>query len=80
LELALIQIDDELEKRNLKSALVMQVYDSIVVECPDEEVDEVCEIVKNIMENVNKPFENINRVYLKSDVEIGVNLADVKGK
>ena len=62
----------------LKSELVLQVYDSVIAESPDEEVEEVAHIIKDIMENVNKPFDIINRVKLLADVEVGPNLADLK--
>lgn len=78
LALSMIQIDKELERRSMKSALLMQVYDSIVVEAVEEEVDEVIDIIYNIMNHVIDPFENINRVKLKSDVQIGYNLAELE--
>ena len=78
LQMSLIKIDEELEKRNLKSRLVLQVYDSVIVESKNEEVDEVANIVKEIMESANRKFENINRVKLLADVEVGPNLADLK--
>jgi len=78
LQLALIQINKELESKKVKSRLVMQVYDSIVIESPDEEIDEMIPIMKQIMEDVNKPFDRLNKVKLKVDIEVGNNLADLK--
>jgi DNA polymerase-1 len=78
IQLAMIQVDRELKKRKLKSRLVLQVYDSLVVEALNEEISEVAFIVKNAMENVNKPYDNINRVLLKSDIEVGLNLAELE--
>uniref|UniRef100_A0A6M3KIJ1 DNA-directed DNA polymerase n=1 Tax=viral metagenome TaxID=1070528 RepID=A0A6M3KIJ1_9ZZZZ len=78
IQLCLIQIDKELRKRKLKSELILQVYDSIIVEAPDEEIDEVAHIMKEIMTNVNKPYENINRVLLATDIEVGKNLAEMR--
>jgi len=74
----MIQVDRELKKRKLKSRLVLQVYDSLVVEALNEEIPEVASIVKNAMENANKPYDNINRVLLKSDIEVGLNLAELE--
>ena len=78
IQLAMIRVDRELKERGLKSRLVLQVYDSLVVEALNEEVPEVAFIIKNAMENVNKPYDNINRVLLKSDIEIGLNLAELE--
>uniref|UniRef100_A0A6M3K9X3 DNA-directed DNA polymerase n=1 Tax=viral metagenome TaxID=1070528 RepID=A0A6M3K9X3_9ZZZZ len=78
IQLALIEIDKKLEEVGLVSRLVLQVYDSVIVETLEKEIPVVAEIVKNAMENVIKPFENINRVKLKSDIEVGPNLADLE--
>lgn len=80
IELCLIKIDKELDKRKLKSKLVMQVYDSIIAESPEEEIDEVASIFKEIMESVNIPYDGLNRVKLKSDPGVGDNLANVEKK
>lgn len=71
LQLCLIEIDKLLE--SYKSSLVMQVYDSIVVELEENEFHLVPKI-KHIMENINKPFDGLNRIKLKADVEIGYDL------
>ncbi|MBU2249519.1 MAG: hypothetical protein KKD77_22420 [Gammaproteobacteria bacterium] len=78
LELALIEIDKQLDKYHLDAYLVMQVYDSIIVEVADRHVNDVVKVVKEVMQNVNEPYENINRVRLKSDVEVGINQADLE--
>jgi DNA polymerase-1 len=78
LELAMIEVKTEIENRNLKSRLVLQIYDSIIVEALEEELDEVAKIVKDKMESAIEEFDNINRVRLKTDVEIGDNLNDLE--
>lgn len=78
IQIAMIKIDEEFERRNMKSALVLQVYDSIVSESPYNEVDEAAFIMKNIMENVNKPYKGINQVLLSTDIEVGNNLAEME--
>jgi DNA polymerase-1 len=78
LELAMIQIDEQFRHFNLDAHLVMQVYDSVIVEVKKEQVNDAAKIVKEIMENVNQPYENVNRVRFKSDVECGINLADTE--
>lgn len=76
--LCLIQIDRELKKRGLEAKLAMQVYDSIYAECPLDERDEVAKIIKDVMENVNKPYPNLVRVKLVTEIECGQNLGDME--
>ena len=51
---------------------------SIVIETKEEEVPIVAEIMKTHMEGVTKPYENLNRVLLKTDIEMGLNLGDLE--
>jgi len=52
---ALIMLGDELQKHNLKAEMVLTVHDSIVVDCPPEEVSEVCDLMKYCFENLQVP-------------------------
>ena len=74
----MIEIDKQLDKYKLDAYLVMQVYDSVIVEAADRHVNDVVKIVKEVMQSVNEPYDNINRVKLKSDVEVGINQADLE--
>jgi len=76
--LALVKINKILKERNLDAHLVLQVYDNLVVETKFSIINEVCEIIHNTMCNINKNFEGLNRVQLKTDVEIGINLKDLQ--
>ncbi|OIO62187.1 hypothetical protein AUJ83_03405 [Candidatus Woesearchaeota archaeon CG1_02_33_12] len=82
LEISLIKVDKIFKKEGFKARPILQVYDNIVIEAPDEEVKDVSAILKECMETANIEFEgeyfnNINRVKLKTDVEIGKSLADL---
>jgi len=77
LQLILIEIDKLLEQLNFRSRLVAQVYDSVVVESPDEEIAEVVHLIKNIVRNVNKPYEKLNHVMLDTDIEVGKDLGNL---
>jgi len=77
-ELAIIQINDFLEKNKMISGLALQVYDSVAVEAHISEYKKVCRAVKKIMESVNKPYPELNRVKLTADVEVGKNLAELR--
>ena len=47
---AMIIIDKKLQ--NYKSKLILQIHDELVLECPNDEIDEVVNMVKDTMENV----------------------------
>lgn len=78
MQLSLIEIDKRLEELDFDVGIVMQVYDSVIVETPEDKIDIVAPIIKETMENINKPYEGINRVKLKTDVEVGYNLYDLR--
>ncbi len=48
-KVALVRIDEALEKGNFASRLVLQVHDEVIVEAPTSEKDVVNELVLNIM-------------------------------
>ena len=73
LKKAMIEIYDTLNKKNLKTKMIIQVHDELVFDVVKEEKDEVVEIVKNIMENTYK----LN-VPLKVDINIGTNWYEAK--
>lgn len=68
MKLAMIQVADELQKRQLKTRLLLQVHDELIFEAPDAEAAEVQQLVCEIMEHVC-PL----RVPLKVDLEVGRN-------
>ena len=51
MKIAMIDVFNELKKRNLNAKVVLQVHDEMMIECPKEEVDEVKKIMKDNMEN-----------------------------
>ena len=54
IKIAMIQVDEELRKRNLKSKMILQIHDELMLECPEAEIDEISTILKEKMENVVK--------------------------
>ena len=73
LKKAMVEIYQELNKRNLKSKMLIQVHDELVFNVLNSELEEVKELVKNIMENTFKLS-----VPLKVDIEIGNNWYEAK--
>ena len=73
LKKAMVEIFDEFNKRNLKSKMLLQVHDELVFNVVNNELDEVKEIVRDIMENTYK----LN-VPLKVDIEVGTDWSEAK--
>lgn len=68
IKMAMIKIDEELTKKNLKSKMVMQVHDELVFEVAKDEIEELKSIVKNGME-MGQPF----KVPLEVDINCGAS-------
>ena len=73
LKKAMVDIFDEFNKRNLKSKMLIQVHDELVFNVYEDELDEVKNLVKDIMENTFK----LN-VPLKVEIEVGDNWYEAK--
>jgi len=52
IKLAMIGVYNELKKRKFKSKLILQVHDELVVDAVKEEVNEVKQLLKEVMESV----------------------------
>ena len=52
IKLAMIDVYNKLEQKQLKSKLILQIHDELIIDCPKQEVEEVKELVKQCMENV----------------------------
>ena len=51
MKIAMIKVYNELIKRNLKTKIVLQVHDEMMLEAPIEEKEEIKQIIKQCMEN-----------------------------
>lgn len=51
MKIAMLDVYKELQKRNLKSRIVLQIHDELVIETKEEEKEEVKNILKTCMEN-----------------------------
>ena len=54
IKVAMVKVYNELKNRNLKSRLILQIHDELIIEADREEVEEVKELMKGIMESCIK--------------------------
>ena len=54
MKIAMIKVYNELKKMNLKSKIVLQVHDEMMIEAPKDEENVVKEILKQCMESAAK--------------------------
>lgn len=73
IKLAMIRLDQELEQEKMKSRVLLQVHDELLLEAPPEEAQAAAAMVKRVMENVAKL-----QVPLLVEAGIGPNWRDAK--
>lgn len=52
IKLAMVRVDEALRREGLKSRLILQVHDELLLECPPEEVEKAGKLLKDAMEHV----------------------------
>lgn len=73
IKLSMIEIYKEIEKRNLRSRIILQIHDELILEVPEEEIEFVGNMAKRKMEDVVHLT-----VPLKVEISIGKNWAELK--
>jgi DNA polymerase-1 len=73
IKIAMVKVYKELNKRNLKSKLILQVHDELIIETYKDEEEEVKKIMKDIMEN-----SIILDIPLKVEIKTGDNWYETK--
>lgn len=73
IKMAMIDIDQEIEQRKLKSRMLLQVHDELIFDVPVEELEEMTSLVKEKMENI-VDF----KVPLKVDIGSATNWYELK--
>ena len=48
-KVALVELDRALEERGVRSRLILQVHDEVILEVPPEEQDDMAELVRTVM-------------------------------
>ena len=72
IKVAMVKVFNKLKEVNFKSKLILQVHDELIIEAPEEELNQVSKIVKESMEEAIKL-----KVDLKVDLAYGDTWYDV---
>ena len=72
IKIAMIDLDKYLTKNNKKSKLLLQVHDELILEVPNDEVEEMKQIVPEIMSNAYKL-----KVELEASCDVGKTWFDI---
>ncbi|GAB4341939.1 MAG: DNA polymerase I [Desulfobulbaceae bacterium] len=64
IKLAMLRVDSELRRRKLEAKMILQIHDELILEVPDEELEQARELLREAMENV-----------ISLDVPLVVNLS-----
>ncbi len=74
IKIAMVKVFNRLRAENMKSRLIMQVHDELIIEAPENEADKAMQILKEEMENaVNM------KVKLSVDANVGKTWYEAKG-
>lgn len=68
IKIAMVRIDERLQREGLKAEMILQVHDELNFNCPPEEVEKLSTIVREEMEGAYKL-----KVPLKVDIGVGDN-------
>ena len=72
LKLAMVRLQAEMDARDLRSMMILQVHDELIFESPQDELDEMKALVNDIM-----PAAMTLAVPLEVDVKTGANWGDM---
>ena len=74
IKIAMIKVYQRLKKEHPDCSLIMQVHDELMVECPDNKSQEICQLLKEEMENAVKLTVKLN-----ADAHYGSSWYEAKG-
>lgn len=74
IKIAMIKVENRLRKENLKSKLILQVHDELIVESPEDEAEKVAKLLREEMESSVEL-----RVPLIAEASIGKTWYNAKG-
>lgn len=72
---AMIKISAFLDQSNYKTKMLLQVHDELLFEVPEDEVDQICPLLKDIMQKAHEPFLKLD-IPLIVEQGVGNNWAE----
>ena len=72
IKIAMLNVYNELKKQGLKTKLILQIHDELILDVPENEIDVVTKLVREQMENVVK----LN-VPLEVEIDVGDSWYDI---
>jgi DNA polymerase I-like protein with 3'-5' exonuclease and polymerase domains len=72
----LLKLEDAIQEAKLKSWIIGQIHDSMVIDCVDGEVDKVIALAEPIIKTPVWGFDDV--VPWEADIKIGKNLLEMK--
>ena len=73
IKMAMIKLQDKIDEMNLNTKMLVQVHDELVFDVPNNEVEVVIPVIRDVMENIYKMD-----VPLKVDIEYGKDWYEAK--
>lgn len=73
MKMAMVRVDEVLRKQGGKCKQLLQIHDSILLECPEDMADQAAQMLKEVMENVYPELP----VKLTVDTSIGDNWGEL---
>jgi DNA polymerase-1 len=73
IKIAMNRLDAEMQRRNMRSLMILQVHDELIFECPGEELEDMRRLCLDIM-----PKSLEMKVPLKVDTKVGKNWGEMQ--
>ena len=73
MKVAMIGLYPEFQKAGLHGRLLLQIHDELMVECPETEVPETLDLIREVMENAIRLS-----IPLSTEAKVGANWAEMK--
>jgi DNA polymerase-1 len=73
IKVAMIKLFKLMNEKKLKSKMLLQVHDELLFEVPDDELEEMCQLVPHIMSTALELS-----IPIKVDSKIGLNWSEMK--